>query len=460
MVAAAFRARGGRGRPGRLADHPAGQRRAGLAVPRLQPPLRRATAVYGWTVGKLLRISALVLLVYGGLLGLTVWVFDKAPTGFIPQQDQGRLIVNVQLPDSASLQRTQAAMAKVVEDRPARRRAWRTRSPSRDVVPAPGQRSNFGSMFIVLDPFDERQKPGLHADAIMASCARNMPAGQGRRRSCCAIPRRARHRHCQRFQVHGRGPRRPGLPALQQKTDKLVNALKKEPGLVGVFTPFRSNTPQFYMDVDRTKAALGVSINDLNQTLQIYLGSLYVNNFNAFGRYWQVNIMADGTFRNQIEDINQIKVRNTRGRDGPAQHAGRPARDRRPGHGHALQSLPGRADQRRHLSHVSSGDAIQTIDRLAHSTLPRAMKTEWTELTLMQIRAGNTAMYVFALRRRRLSGLGGALRKLALAAGRHPGRADVPALLGGRRGMATGRSTSSCRSVSWCWWAWPARTPS
>ncbi len=99
---------------------------------------------------------------------------------------------------------------------------------------------------------------------------------------------------------------------MQQNADKLVASLKKVPGLVSVFTMFRSNTPQLYMDIDRTKVrTMGVTIGDLNDTLQIYLGSAYVNNFNAFGRYWQVNIMADGTFRTQIEDINQLKVRNS-----------------------------------------------------------------------------------------------------------------------------------------------------
>ena len=155
-----------------------------------------------------------------------------------------------------------------------------------------------------------------------------------------------------------------GLPSLQKYTDQLIEQLAATPGLVGVFTMFRSNTPQLYMDIDRSKVrSMGVTIQDLDDTLQIYLGSLYVNNFNDFGRSWQVNIMADGGFRNREQDINFLKVRNTRGEMAPAEHARRHARSQRPDHGHALQPLSGRAGQRCDFSHAQLGRGDQD-DRL------------------------------------------------------------------------------------------------
>ena len=169
-----------------------------------------ATEVYGWTIGKLLRVSALVLLAYGGLLVLTIWTLDKAPKGFIPQQDQGRLILNVQLPDSASLQRTQDAMAKVVEITQLTPGVAHTVSIAGMSFLLQTTASNFGSMFIVLDPFPERQKPGLHAEDIMAQAPpRVPPESQGRRRRGAQFLADPRPRRRRRLQAHHRGSRRP-----------------------------------------------------------------------------------------------------------------------------------------------------------------------------------------------------------------------------------------------------------
>ena len=174
--------------------------------------------------------------------------------------------------------------------------------------------------------------------------------------------------------------------------------MQRQPGFAGVTTQFRSNTPQLFLDIDRTKAeSLGVSFNDVNQTLSMYLGSLYVNSFNEFGRHWQVTIQADGRFRNQVEDINLFQIRNKWGQMVPlgtlvnVREIGGPVFVTRYNLSTAAaitgNLLPG----------VSTGEAIAFIDRLAGRTLPLSMKTEWTELMFMQIRAGNTAMYVFAL---------------------------------------------------------------
>ena len=245
-------------------------------------------------------------------MGLTYWVLERAPTGFIPQQDQGRVIVGVQLPDSASLQRTKEVMAEVEAI------ARETPGVAHTVTIAglsfllQANSSNLGSMFIVLDPFDERRVPGRHADDIIARLLREYPKRVKDAvvtvRNSSPIPGLGVAGGF-KIVVEDRGGN--GLAALQQQTDKLTRALGAQPGLTNVNTGFRSRTPQLFLDIDRTKAeALGLSFDDVNQTLSMYLGSLYVNSFNEFGRHWQVTVQLEGDFRNRVEDINLLQVRN------------------------------------------------------------------------------------------------------------------------------------------------------
>jgi multidrug efflux pump len=357
------------------------------------------TAAYAWVVGKLLRLSALVLLAYGGLLVLTYVVFGSAPTGFIPQQDQGRLIINIQLPDSASLARTKAAIRQIEEITLKTPGVAHTTATAGLSFLQQANSSNFASMFVVLDPFEKRQAPHLRDTAIMAHLRKEW----NREVRDAAVT------------VYGAAPV-PGLgvaggfklmvedraglgmATLQRQTERLVQKLHDEHGFTGVSTQFRSNTPQLFVDIDRAKVAtLGVSLDELDQTLQIYLGSLYVNSFNAFGRYWQVTLQAEGNFRDRIADIKLLQVRN---RAGMMVSLGTLVKVREIGgpvfatryNLYSAAAIVGNV-----TSDVSTGDAIKTIQRVVDETLPLSMKTEWTELMFMQIRAGNTAMYVFAL---------------------------------------------------------------
>ena len=189
-----------------------------------------------------------------------------------------------------------------------------------------------------------------------------------------------------------------GLTALQRQTDAVVQKLRDLPNLSSVATQFRSKTPQLFLDIDRTKvASLGVSLDDVNRTLDMYLGSLYVNSFNDFGRHWQVTIQAEGKFRNDLEDINLFQVRNKSGQMVPlgtlvkVKEIGGPISVTRYNL-YTAASINGNIQ-----TGFSTGDAIKDIERIAGETLPLSMKSEWTELMFMQIRAGNTAMYVFLL---------------------------------------------------------------
>jgi multidrug efflux pump len=357
------------------------------------------TAAYAWSVGKLLRGSPIVLLAYGALVALAFWVFGRAPTGFIPEQDQGRLIIGVQLPDSTSLQRTEDVMAlieKITRETPGVAHTI-TLSGMSFVLSATS--SNYGSMFVILDPYEKRRSPDLRDTAIMARLRREW----------------ARHVHDAQVTVYG-APPIPGLSvaggfklmvedrgglgldSLQHQTDDLTRKMREQGLLTGVSSQFRSNTPQLYMDIDRTKVeSLGVSLDDVNQTLQMFLGSLYVNSYNEYGRYWQVTVQAEGSYRAQVEDINLLQVRNKWGRMVSmgtlvsVRDVGGPVFVTRY---NLATAAPITGNVR---PGVSSGTAIAAIDELSAQSLPRSMKTEWTELMFMQIRAGNTAMYVFAL---------------------------------------------------------------
>ncbi len=356
------------------------------------------TTIYGWMVGKAMRVSVVVLLGYGVLLGLTYWTFNQAPTGFIPQQDQGRLIVSIQLPDSSSLERTKEAFAQVDDIIRATPGVAHTVGFSGSSFLLQANSSNFASMFVVLDPFDKRQGPGLSDTAIMLKLRKAWAAkvkdaivtvygaspipGLGVAGGFKLI-------------VEDRGGL--GLEELQTQTDKLVRELKKQPGLNNVATQFRSKTPQYFLDIDREKvAALGISLDDVNQTLDMYLGSLYVNSYNEFGRHWQVTVQADGRYRTDISDINLYQVRNNMGQMVPlgtiitAKEIGGPISVTR-------YNLAISASITGNIQGVSTGDAIKQIDEISAKSLPLSMKTEWTEVMFMQLRAGNTAMFVFVL---------------------------------------------------------------
>ncbi|APW60673.1 efflux RND transporter permease subunit [Paludisphaera borealis] len=357
------------------------------------------TSAYGWAVEKLLRGSFLVCLVYAGLLYVTFLTFSRAPTGFIPEQDQGRLIVNVQLPDSASLQRTNEVMAKldkVTRETPG---VAHVTAISGISFVQTANSSNFGSMFVILDPFDERQSPELTANGIMARLrkvwAKQIREAQVVAFGAPAIPGLSVAGGF-RLMVEDRGGL--GLPALQFQTDSLTKRLAALPGLVGLSNQFRSNTPQLFMAIDRTKVeSLGVPLEDLNNTLQIYLGSLYVGNFNAFGRSWQVNLQADGQFRDRVEDVNLLQVRNKWGGMVPlgtlvdVRDIGGPVFLTRYNLSTAAPITGGV------LPGLSTGEAIKAIDEQASHDLPLSMKTEWTELMFMQIKAGDTTLAVFSL---------------------------------------------------------------
>ena len=357
------------------------------------------TAGYAWAVGRLLRLGLVVVLVYAGLIALTVWVFQRAPTGFVPEQDMGRLIISVQLPDSASLERTQAVIARMDEIARSTPGVAHVTSTAGMSLVLGANSPNFGTAFVVLDPFAGRQDPKLSSNAIMARLrkefAEKLPEADIKVLGAPSIPGLS---VAGGYKVMVEDRSGLGLVTLQDRTDALIGKLRDDPALVGSLTQFRSKTPQLYLDVDRTKVqTLGVPFSDVNQTMQIDLGSQYVNSFNEFGRYWQVTVQAEGRYRSRPADVDMLQVRNANGDMVPL------------GTLVTLRPVNGPVAVTRYNLYtaaavtgnvrpdVSSGQAIADVNASADAVLPRSMAIEWTEIFFLQIRAGNTAIYVFLL---------------------------------------------------------------
>jgi multidrug efflux pump subunit AcrB len=359
----------------------------------------RATGAYTRAVGGLLRVSVVVLVVYGGLLGLTWLGFDRAPKGFIPAQDKGYLLVNVQLPDSASVQRTSQVMLHI-ED------LVRKTPGVKHTVAVAGQSlllnanaPNFGAMYVMLDDFPQRNGHDLTADAIALELERLLQKEiQEGLINVFGAPPLDGLGTAGGFKlvIEDRGD--SGPKALQKSSDAIVAEGRRDPELAGLFTSFRANTPWLYLNIDRIEAkSMAVSMGELFNVLQVNLGSLYVNDFNRFGRTWQVNVQADANFRRQIEDLKQLRIRSDRGKMVPLGTLASIEDTSGPVLVMRYNMYPAAAINVMPTAGVSSGQAIERTEILARKQLPRAMRYEWTELALLQLQTGNTAMLVFLL---------------------------------------------------------------
>jgi hydrophobe/amphiphile efflux-1 (HAE1) family protein len=355
------------------------------------------TSVYTRIVALSLRGSLLVLAVYGGLLWLTYAEFSRVPTGFVPQQDKGYLLVNVQLPDSASVPRTREMLAKIEEIARHAEGVEHTVGISGQSLILNTNGPNLGSLYVMLKEFHDRH--GLSADAI-ADSLRNECRSKVRNAlvSIFGAPPIDGLGTTGGFKIMIEDRGNLGLYDLQRVSDRVTDQINATAGLQGAFNSSRANTPWLELDIDRTKClALGVSLSDVFNTLQVYIGSYYVNNFNEFGRSWQVNVMATESFRDRISDISRLKVASATKQMIPlatllqVRDASGPLMVMR----HNMYSAAAVTGS---LSPgTSSGQAIKLVEEIADKALPPSMAYDWTELTFMQLQAGSTAMYVFAL---------------------------------------------------------------
>jgi hydrophobe/amphiphile efflux-1 (HAE1) family protein len=357
-----------------------------------------STSLYAQIVSRMLRLSAIVLLVYGGLLYLTYVGFTSVPGGFIPTQDKGYLVVDAQLPDAASLSRTQKAMTRVDELIRSTEGVAHTVGIQGMSIVSNAYASNLGTLFVVLEDFDQRKKSGVTADTVAAALRAKFAPIQEAQFNAFGAPPVDGLGNASGFKIQIQDRSSVGPAALQKAVEDLVEAGDAEPRLDGMYTAFRSNTPQLSADVDRSKAkAMGVPLDEVFDALQIYLGSLYVNDVTLFGRNYQVNVQADSQFRSKPEDVGRLKVRNNQGEMLPLGTLLDVRNQSGPSMISRYNMYPAAAVNGGTAPGVSSGDAITIVERLAKEKLPASMGYEWTELTLLQIQAGNTAMIVFAL---------------------------------------------------------------
>ncbi|MDD5410159.1 MAG: multidrug efflux RND transporter permease subunit [Methylobacter sp.] len=354
---------------------------------------------YARLVGRLIRMTAVVLVLYVGLNGLNFLAFEKVPTGFIPQQDQGYLILYAQLPDAASLARTQEMVQQANRIVLETKGVKHLNAYAGFSILSGSSQSNVATMFARLDDFDQRAgHPELHADAVIKSLQQRLAQVEGAHIAVFAPPPIRGMSSVGGFKLQVQDRTNAGIEALQSTVNELIAKGNQQPGLAGLFTTFRASVPQPFLDVDRTRAkSMDVPLKEVFDTLQIYLGSMYVNDFNSFGRTYQVVAQADSEFRMKPEDIIELKTRNLQsgmvplgslmsvkeitGPDKITRYNMYPAAEINGG------TLPG----------VSSGQAITVMNKLLGAELPPGFDFEWTELSLQQVLAGNVALLVFPL---------------------------------------------------------------
>jgi multidrug efflux pump len=358
----------------------------------------RGTVAYSHAVSRLVRASAVVLLVYLGFIGLTWFSFKQVPSGFIPPQDKGYLVIALQLPDSSSLERTDQIVdrvAKIAGETPGIKASIDLAGLSPVSLSAS---PNAGTVFVILDDFSKRSEKGLTGNAIAADLRKRLAGIQEAYVGVFSPPPVNGMGVVGGFKMELQDRGGAGLQALQAATFQLMAEAGKDKRLQGVFSTFRASTPQLFLDVDRLKAkSMGVPLTDIFDTLQIYMGSLYVNDLNLFGRTYHVTAQADGPFRRQPEDLLRLKTRNAQGEMVPLSTLAAVKTVTGPDSVTRYDMYPSAVVTGNAAPGVSSSDAIAAMQQLVTEKLPPSIGYEWTELTLQQILEGNTAVFIFPL---------------------------------------------------------------
>ena len=357
---------------------------------------QRSSNGYSSGVGRMLKHRRPVFVIYVLLIGLTWMLFQTVPGGFIPTQDKLYLIGGVKLPEGASLDRTEEVVQKISE------MALSTEGVS-DAVGFPGlntlqftNTSNTGTIFFPLKPFDERERSAVEITAelqgkifsiqeafgfaIMPPPILGLGTGSG-------------------YSLYVQDRAGLGYGSLHHAVQQMTGAIMQVPGLTFPVSSYQANVPQLEIEVDRVKAEMqSVSLKDLFETLQIYLGSMYVNDFNRFGRTYQVIAQVDASFRNDVDQIRNLKVRNQNGEMVPIGSLAKITHTFGPDpviryNGYPAADLIGQADPRI----MSSAQSLTAVGDVSSQVLPSGMNIEWTDLSYQQSTQGNAALVVFPL---------------------------------------------------------------
>ena len=358
----------------------------------------RASMRYENGVNGVLKRKSAALAVYALLAIAAVFMFKAVPSGFVPAQDKQYLVGFAQLPDAASLDRTEAVIRQMSD--------IASKVPGvESSIAFPGlsingftNAPNAGIVFTSLKPFDKRTGKGESGPEIAAEINKRMGAIQDAFIMVFPPPPVNGLGTIGGFKMMVEDRANVGYDELYKSVQALQAKAWQDPSLAGVFSSFQINVPQLFADVDRVKAKqLGVPLATIYQTLQINLGSLYVNDFNQFGRTYQVRVQADAQFRSQADQIAQLKVRNDKGDMIPLSSLMRvtdsygPDRVQRY-NGYVSADINGGA-----APGVSSGQAQAALEKIAAEVLPKGVSFEWTDLTYQDILSGNTMLLVFPL---------------------------------------------------------------
>ena len=359
----------------------------------------RFAGCYHWLIGRAVRIVGVMLVLYVAILGYGLNEFRNTPLGFIPQVDRGYLIGVLQLPPGASLARTDEVQRRVVEiclHTPGIAHAVSIVGFSgASFTNAP----NSGAVFLILEDWANRGRdPKLSAAGITGELLKRLSGIQEGLVLVVQPPPIAGIGNTGGFRMMVEDRQSRGSQALVEAATAMMSKAAQTPGLSQVFTLFENSTPQFYLDIDRTKAQLlGVNVPEVFAALQIFVGSAYVNDFNLFGKTFRVTAQADAPYRMDPKDILNIRVRNSAGSTVPL------------GSFTTVRNIAGPYRVPRHnlypaaeldgapAAGYSQGQAIDLMQKLAAETLPDGFGFEWTTLAFQQARAGNTAMFAFAL---------------------------------------------------------------
>jgi multidrug efflux pump len=358
----------------------------------------RASSGYGKLVTHTLRSSAIAVIVYLGLITLTVLGFSRVPVGFVPTQDKGYLVALAQLPNGSTLDRTEDVIRKMSD--------IALKHPGvKNAVAFPGlsingftNSPNSGIVFATLKPSEERNKPELSANAIAADLNKQYGSIQEAFIAIFPPPPVQGLGTVAGFKLYIEDRAGLGLGPLYNETTATIQQGNQTAGLAGVFSSFDINVPQIDSHVDREKAkTYGIPLTDVFDTMQVYLGSLYVNDFNRFGRTYQVNVQAESPYRLQPEDISHLRTRNALGEMIPLGSIVNVKPIYGPDRVMHYNGFPAAEINGAAAPGYSTGQSEAAIAKLLNARLPNGMKFEWTELTYQKILAGNTMAYIFPL---------------------------------------------------------------
>ncbi|GAB4571114.1 MAG: multidrug efflux RND transporter permease subunit [Rhodothalassiaceae bacterium] len=356
------------------------------------------SGVYAALVARLVGRAPLMALVYVGLIALTAFAFLRTPTGFIPAQDQGYLITSIQLPEGASLSRTDRVVERVQKELLAIPGIANTAAFAGFSGATRTNMSNAGAVFAVLAPFEERARTGRDVHTLLAEVRKRLSAIKEANVFVFPPPpvRGLGTAGGFRMMVEDRGGR--GTATLEQAARDLIDAARAEPGLASIFTSFNTGTPQLFIDIDRTKAEmLKLPVGNIFSTIETYMGSTYVNDFNLLGRTYRVTAQADGPFRDALSDLRDLRARSDAGVLVPLGTVAEFRTITGPSRFPRYNLFPAIEIDGDTLPGYSSGQSLEKMERLAAGILPEGIGFDWTDLAYQEVNEGDTALFIFPL---------------------------------------------------------------